>query len=97
MIKHSGFICLDIDPQHNPGIDCGSPLRDTLAGMDEVFFAALSASGKGSFALVRIADPFQHRGHFEALSRDFLKIGLNVDQNCKDVSRLRGMSYDPAS
>ncbi|GAG45400.1 unnamed protein product, partial [marine sediment metagenome] len=36
----------------------------------------------------------KHGVHFDALKIDFAKAGYNIDKSCRDVSRLRGMSYD---
>lgn len=95
LIQHSGFIAVDIDPQHNPGVDTGPALRDRLAQMDNVFFAALSVSGKGTFLIIPIQNPSKHEGHFDALKRDFATMGYVIDPVCRDVSRLRGISFDP--
>ncbi len=89
LIKHSGFIGLDfdnIDPSH---------VKTILADIVNVYYAGLSVSGRGIWALIPISDPNHHRRHFDALQADFESLGLEVDQACKDVSRLRFYSYDP--
>lgn len=92
---HSGFICLDIDQHHNPEIKDWPALRNSLTGIANIYFAALSASGKGLFLIIPISNTSQHENVFKALQIDFKAIGLTIDQACKDVSRLRGISYDP--
>lgn len=94
LIKHSGFICLDIDSHHNSNITDWEALRNTLSTWKEIYFSALSVSGKGVFLIIPISNPEQHENHYKALEKDFLNIGITIDTACKDVSRLRGMSYD---
>lgn len=96
LIKHSGFIAIDLDPKDNPGVTDWPELRDNLARIPNVFFSALSASGSGVFALIPIAYPDKHKEHWYALNRYFwAEYKLKLDPKCKDVSRLRGISYDP--
>lgn len=94
LIAHSGLICLDIDAGDNPSIDDWNALKLRLPLAEHVLYAGLSASGRGLFCLVPIADGKQHLQHFIALERDFRKAGIVLDPSCKDVSRLRGFSHD---
>lgn len=93
LVKHSGFICIDLDGKQNPGIDFAA-LRDSVSDNPYIFFAALSARGNGLFIIIPIAYPSKHRQHFEALRLDFQEMQLKID-SCPDVSRLRYVSYDP--
>lgn len=95
LISHSGLICLDIDAGDNPTIDDWNGLKSRLPDLEHILYAGLSASGRGLFCLVPIADGKQHLQHFFALERDFLQAGIVLDPTCKDVSRLRGFAYDP--
>ncbi|MFO7657474.1 MAG: BT4734/BF3469 family protein [Bacteroidales bacterium] len=94
LIKHSGFICLDFDSKGNPDVSDWPALRDTIGGYPEVYFCALSVSGRGCFAIIPLAYPERHKVHFQALKKDFASLGLVID-NCGDVARLRGVSSDP--
>jgi hypothetical protein len=92
---HSGFIAIDLDAGDNPNTNWPE-LRDNLAKIRNVYFSALSASGKGVFALIPITDPEMHEQHFDSLKRDLWSVyGLKMDPKCRDVSRLRGISSDP--
>jgi hypothetical protein len=95
LIEHSGFICIDIDKKGNPEINDWPALRDSLATIQNTLFIALSASAQGIFIVIPISNPNQHENHFRALEIDFKDIGIAIDTSCKDVSRLRGMSFDP--
>jgi hypothetical protein len=90
---HTGFLAFDIDAKDNP-YDPAS-IRAALAGQEVVAFAGLSASGRGVWGLVRIADPARHKEHFRALQEDFRVWGLVIDNACSDVVRGRFYSYDP--
>jgi hypothetical protein len=95
LIQHSGFICIDIDQHDNSEINDWPALRDSLSSIQNIYFAALSASGKGIFLIIPISTPDKHENQFTALEMDFKAIGLTIDKACKDVSRLRGISFDP--
>ena len=56
---------------------------------------AVCDNGKGWFAIFRIAYPDEHKAQFEVLQRDFANSGLVIDKSCKDVNRMRFISYDP--
>jgi len=94
LIQHSGRICVDIDSKENPGINMKS-LRRTVGTWKEIEFSALSASGNGVFCVILISQPAKHIQHFKQLERDFRTLGINIDRACKDVSRLRFMTWDP--
>ncbi len=89
LISHSGVICIEWDAVE----DC-SELKDLLGSLPFIYYAGLSCSGRGVFALIKIADPSKHRAYFRALSDYFNGIGYKVDESGKDVCRLRVASYD---
>ena len=89
LIKHSGMLCVEWDKVE----DC-QELKDLLNGLPFIYYAGLSCSGRGVFALIRIADPSKHREYFRALSEYFGGIGYQVDESGKDVCRLRVASWD---
>lgn len=89
LIKHSGMLCIEWDAV----ADC-SELKELLGGLPFIFYAGLSCSGRGVFALIKIANPTKHREYFKALSEYFGGIGYRVDESGKDVCRLRVASFD---
>lgn len=89
LIKHSGMLCIEWDK-----VEDVDALKDLLGGLPFIFYAGLSCSGRGVFALVKIADPIKHREYFKALSEYFGGIGYRVDESGKDVCRLRVASFD---
>lgn len=91
LICHSGVLCVEWDK-----VEDVDALKDLLGVLPFIFYAGLSCSGHGVFALVKIADPTKHREYFRALSEYFGGIGYRVDESGKDVCRLRVASYDDA-
>lgn len=94
LIKHSGFICIDIDSGDNPNITDFFNLRNQLGNIVNVAYSGLSVSGNGVFCLIPIKFPDKHKEHFQALRICFERLGIIIDKACADVSRLRGYSYD---
>lgn len=95
LVRHSGLICLDIDFKGNEHIENFSGLKAELSKLPNVAYCGLSVSGQGYFLLVPIASPDKHKEHFEALTQIFRQQwGICLDEACKDVSRLRGASFD---
>ena len=89
LIKHSGVLCIEWDK-----VEDVDALKDLLGGLPFIYYAGLSCSGRGVFALVKIAEPIKHREYFRALSEYFGGIGYRVDESGKDVCRLRVASFD---
>ncbi len=94
LVRHSGFICLDLDGKDNPRVGDWEALKSSLADLQGLWYAGLSVSGNGLFLLVKIARPDRHAEHFHALDCDLRLRGLVVDSSCRNVDRLRGASYD---
>lgn len=95
LITHSGFICIDIDLKGNERIRNYDQLKEQLSHIKQVAYCGLSVSGNGYFALIPIAYPEKHLKHFLALQAVFAKLGIRIDEKCKNLSRLRGYSWDP--
>jgi hypothetical protein len=92
--RHSGFICIDIDGKDNPDMDI-EQAKQQLAEFAEMAYIGLSVGGKGLFCVVPIAYPDKHGEHFLALQSDFKEIGIKIDDQCKDITRARIVSFDP--
>ncbi|KAA0242825.1 MAG: hypothetical protein EDM70_12655 [Candidatus Brocadia sp. AMX2] len=93
---HSGFILLDIDYKDNPALsEQGDRIRQRLTKDKLTAFLFASCRGKGLAVGVKI-DKNHHAESFQHLEAYYKKTyGLVVDKSCKDVSRLRFVSYDP--
>jgi len=87
--KSNALVCLDID-------DVGNDLdgaRRTIAELPYAFAVGVSASGRGLFVLVALAEPVDDlKPILKAIQRD---IPYTIDKACSDISRLRLVSFDP--
>lgn len=90
LLQHSGLICIDFD-----AVEDVAQLKRELEKDPYTYAALLSVSGNGLAALVKI-EPEQHLAAFEGLkSYYFRNYTQLIDASCKNVSRLRFLSYDP--
>lgn len=90
----SGLLCLDIDAQDNPDLSYNT-LMSMLKDMDIIAYASRSVRGNGVFAIVELEHPEQITEQFEALEIAFKFMGITIDKQTGDVTRLRFLSYDP--
>jgi len=95
LIKHSGFIQFDIDEKGNEELTNYMDMKSHICNIPNVAYCGLSISGKGFWGLIPISQPNKHKEYFKALEQAFKKFKITIDPSCKDVSRLRGYSYDP--
>lgn len=91
IICYNPLLVLDFD--NLPDI---KEAKRILATLPYVYYAGLSVSGRGLFAIIPIAaaDHTQHKDYFHALEEEMQILGLTIDKACKDVTRLRVVSYD---
>lgn len=91
--QHSGYICVDIDH-----IEDTAGVMDALWNLDIVAYVSRSVSGSGVFAVIPLAYPERHKEQFRALEKYFAdELGIILDAACKDVTRLRTISYDSSA
>lgn len=93
---YNGLVCLDFDAADNPG-KSPADMKALLATFDEVAYAATSVGGQGVFCIIPTTntDPTAHASVVDMLGYVLAAQGLTYDRACKDVSRLRFVSYDP--
>lgn len=86
LIKHSGFICIDIDSYTD---------KSELAADPYTFAIFKSASGKGLAVIAKI-NPDKHAESYNWLADYYYaKFGITSDPLPKNVASLRFVSYDP--
>jgi len=93
LTTHSGILCLDID-----NLTCDiTALKKNLSNDPHVIAVNISPSGNGLKVLVAIeaANPVEHNACYFAAEAYFRGCSVKADSNCKDVSRLCYVSYDP--
>jgi hypothetical protein len=92
--KHTNFICIDIDLKDNSHIDNFKRLKEELKKITNISFIGKSVSGDGYYVIIPIKEPALHAEYFIAIEEAFKQLGIIVDKSCKDVCRLRIVSYD---
>lgn len=88
------IIAIDIDRDDNPDIEDWDELKRKVASLPYVFLTSYSVSGKGIYCLVYFDNTLDVKLVFNALYEDFKRIGIIIDKNCKDITRMRFVSYD---
>ncbi|MDE6183672.1 MAG: hypothetical protein K2F53_04530, partial [Rikenellaceae bacterium] len=96
LLRHSGFVCVDIDGKDNPDITDFETVKASLADFPGLAYAGLSVGGNGLYLLIRIATPESYAEHLNAIMSDLCRREIIADRSCKDIARLRGISFDPA-
>lgn len=94
LVTPSNFICIDIDGKDNQHIRNFSELKKLVSVIPWVAYCGLSCRGKGFFIVIPYKDSTKHEKYFEFLEKLFSLYGLVIDPACKDISRLRFVSYD---
>lgn len=91
--QYNSLIVLDFDDVED--VEAG---KQAIGALPYVWYCALSASRKGFFAVVPLdTDKFtEHEDYYYALEWTMTNMGYTIDGNCKDVTRLRYVSYDPS-
>jgi hypothetical protein len=95
LIRHSGFIQIDIDHKGNEAIGNYSDLKNEICKISNIAYCGLSVSGKGYWALIPIEQPDKHYQYFVFIEKWFKEHGLVIDKAPKSISSLRGYAYDP--
>ena len=94
---HTGLMVIDIDEKDNLHIKNFYELKQQFVKISNVAYCGLSVRGKGYFLIIPIAHPDKHELHFDWLKLFFAAKGLNIDDSCRNVNRLRFCSHDPAA
>ncbi len=98
LVSHTGFMAIDIDfDDTNKQIENWKELKQEISKIKNIAYCGISVSGTGYWALIPIApDVNLHKAYFDYIAGIFAnKWNISLDPSCKDISRLRGYSYDP--
>ena len=90
MTNYNALCVVDLD-----NVEDVEKAKEDVKKLPFVLYCAKSVGGKGLFCLIRVnGSKDEYLKHWYALKDDFEGIGYKVDESCKDVSRLRFISYD---
>lgn len=92
VLEDNPIFCIDIDEL--PFAKTWDEVKQDIFNLPYVFYVSLSARGEGLYALMYYNNKNDRERTFEAIREDFSSIGIEIDRACKDVSRLRFVSYD---
>ena len=95
IVSYSGLLCIDVDHHDNLHLIDFKDFKTWVSKIEYVTYCAVSSRGKGYFLLIPISHPERYSEHFLSLERDFARCGVVIDPNCKNLNRLRFISYDP--
>jgi len=90
--EQNPIICIDIDDL--PEGMTWDEVKKKVFELPYVFYVSLSARGEGVFALVHYNMKNSLLNTFYALEQDMKEMGIIIDRSCKDICRLRFVSYD---
>ena len=95
--KYTNLICLDIDEKDNQQLSI-EELRQKVNSLPYTLFSSKSVGGKGLYILIAVdGDKDTFINHFKALQDEFSQMGIVIDKACKNLNRLRVISYDTES
>lgn len=90
LTKYNALCVIDLDD-----IEDVEKAKADIKQLPFILYAAKSVGGKGLFCIVRLdGSKDEYIKHWYAIKDEFQTIGYKVDESCKDVSRLRFVSYD---
>ena len=93
----SAMLGVDVDGKDNPHVEDWSRETHHIGReLPSVVYAGLSVGGNGCFVLFRITEPCRYGEHYAEITADLARFGFKVDMACRDLTRLRFASYDPA-
>lgn len=90
----SNFICIDIDQKDNTNITNFSEFKDFAEAFPWVAYCGLSCRGKGFFLVIPYADSTKHKKYFDFIEKLFSLYGVVIDRTCRNINRLRFVSFD---
>jgi predicted P-loop ATPase len=92
LVEHSGYICIDVDAKDQ----ITQISKEVLTSDPYAYCVHDSVSGNGGFVVIVKIDPAKHEDAFLGLEKYFFtNYSIVIDQSCKNVSRLRYISFDP--
>lgn len=91
---YNPVICLDIDKGDNPQITDWDELKQRLIKLPYIMYVSLSCRGEGVFCLAYYDTNKNFLKVWKSMRKDLLDMDIVIDDNCKDETRLRFLSYD---
>ena len=97
-IRFSGFMQIDIDLHENPNMTDAAAIRNKIAQIPYIVLSAISARGKGVWALIALAEPGKFTQYIEPVFNYFKQARVTIDKSkSKNPTELRYFAPDPAA
>ena len=97
-IRYSGFMQIDIDLKDNPNMTDAAAIRDKMAQIPYIALSALSARGKGVWALLALAEPAKFTHYMDQVANYFRLARVTIDKSkSKNPTELRYFAPDPGA
>lgn len=95
--KYTNLVCIDIDAKDNPQLTI-EDIRQKVNSLPYTLFSSISVGGKGLYCLIAVdGEEKDFIPHFKALQNEFSQMGITIDKSCKNLNRLRVISFDTAA
>lgn len=97
IIKQNNLMCIDVDEEDNKVLFAKYDIeyiKQKIFELDFVYCVCLSCRGKGFYFIVPIPDSKDISAYYTSMYYKLKKYGVNIDKHCKDVTRIRFVSYD---
>lgn len=94
LTKQNPIIVIDIDGKDNPNITDWEEAKKHVLEPKGAFLSSLSVSGKGIYVFIYYDMTKPFLDVFRALKHQYYEMGYDIDNSCKDLTRLRFISYD---
>ena len=96
--QHNNYIVLDIDrhskkKKSNKCVDM-LLVKELFMDHPSCLYCGFSVSGDGVYAIIKLAEHDKLDVYFEHFRDKLNHVGINIDESCKDYTRLRFFSYD---
>ena len=97
VIQYNNLMCIDVDEEDNKSLFSQYDIeyiKQKIFELNFVYCVSLSCRGKGFYFIVPIPSSRYINEYYTSMYYHLQKFGINIDKHCKDISRLRFISYD---
>lgn len=97
IINHNNIMCIDVDEEDNKELFKKYDIeyiKKVIFDLNFVYSVSLSCRGKGFYFIVPIPDSNDISIYYTSMYYKLRKYGINIDKHCKDITRIRFISYD---
>ena len=97
LIQMNNVMCIDVDEADNKELFAQydiEVIKKNIFELNFVYCVCLSCRGKGLYFIVPIPDAKDLDIYYTSMYYTLKRYGINIDKHCKDITRIRFVSYD---